>query len=60
MSFNSPDSDDADSDHGNPSETGTHESSDLINVPQGGGPWEMKKVNTVWVGGVLIFITVSG
>lgn len=60
MSFNSHDSDDADSDQGTRSDNGTQDdgSTEFI-LPNHSGTWEMKKVNTVWVGGVLIVLTVS-
>lgn len=60
MSFNSHDSDDADSDQGTRSDNGTQDdgSTEFI-LPNHSGPWEMKKVNTVWVGGVLIVLTVN-
>ena len=65
MSFNSHDSDDADSDHGGNASTSdnvTHDddagSTDFI-LPGQTGSWEMKKINTVWVSGIFVFVTVS-
>lgn len=61
MSFHSHDSDDGDSEQRNASDIDSNDggSSELI-LPHYGGPWEMKKVNTIWVGCGLIILSVSG